>query len=70
MMKSPEMPQTFGLGINANHAQDHWRVNDDGKNTNPENNQPALLNEVQEWGSKTLMNIKRTTAINLKYLCV
>ena len=30
-MKSPEMPQTFGLGINANHPQDHQRVNDDSK---------------------------------------
>ena len=55
------------FGNNANDPQDHQRVNNDIKNTNPEENQPALLNEN---GSKAWLNMNRTLAMDLKYPCV
>ena len=41
--------------LNAYDPQDHQRVNDDNKNANPEDNQPALLNEEQEYWHKSTM---------------
>ena len=50
------------FGNNANDPQDHHRVNDDSKNANPENNQPALLNKEQEYWQQSINEYEEDTS--------
>ena len=40
------------FGNNATDSQDHQRVNDDSESTNPEDNQPTLLNKARILAAK------------------
>ena len=50
------------FGNNANDPPDHHRVNDNGKNANPEDNQPALLNEQQEYWQQNINEYEEDTS--------
>ena len=50
------------FGNNANDPRNHQRVNDDSKNANPEGNQPALLNEEQEYWQQSINEYEEDTS--------
>ena len=50
------------FGNNANDPHNHQRVNDDSKNANPEGNQPALLNEEQEYWQQSINEYEEDTS--------
>ena len=51
---------------NANDPQDHQRINDDSKNANPEDNQPVLLNEEQEYWQQSINEYEQDTSYGPK----
>ena len=46
---------------NANDPQDHQRLNDNNPKANPEDNQPALLNEKQEYLQQSINEYEEGT---------
>ena len=50
------------FGNNVNDPQGHHRVNDGSKNAKPEDNQPALLNEEQEYWQKSINEYEEDTS--------
>ena len=61
----------FWFGNNAIDPQDHQKVNDDSKNINPDDNQPALLNEEQEYWQLSIYEHEEDTSFGPEIsLCI